>query len=299
MSKTSARQKIFLWLLVGLLPCLAWNLMTFESRSLFHPHSSDFPSDPLAAIARHPLRSRVQEISFMTQDGQILNGWYVPAQQHKPTIVFAHGNGGNIGDRYAMLLPFIQKGYGFLAFDYRGYGKSTGSPSEEGFYKDMQAASRYLQQVQQIPPDQQIAMGESIGSAVAVESASHIPFRAVVIFSTLTNTPAVASHLRDTNGLGWLSCLPITQIMRQRFDSLARMHHIHAPLIIMHGEADSMMPLSMPKTLYAQAGSRHKKLLIIPQAGHNNVLMLGEQRLLPALDALLTETVESPSAQAG
>jgi fermentation-respiration switch protein FrsA (DUF1100 family) len=87
--------------------------------------------------------------------------------------------------------------------------------------------------------------------------------------------------------------------MRQRFDSLARMPHIHAPLIIMHGESDAMMPLSMPKTLYVQAGSRHKKLLIIPQAGHNNVLMLGEHRLLPALDALLTETVESPSAQAG
>lgn len=273
------------------MPGLIWALGAFESHCLFHPGSSDYSANPMAAIAQHPLRNQVQEVFFNTSDGQTVNGWFVPAQTRMPTIVFAHGNGGNIGDRYAMMLPFLRKGYGFLTFDYRGYGKSTGVPSESGFYQDMQAVSDYLQHVQGISPNRQIAMGESIGSAVAVEASTHIPFRAVVLFSALTNTPAVASHLRDTNnGFGWLSVFPIDVIMQQRFDSLAKMNRVHAPLIIMHGSEDAMMPLAMPKALYARAGSVNKKLLIIPQAGHNNVLMLGEYQLLSALDDLLRDT---------
>lgn len=289
MTRLSKRDQIGLGLLVLLLPCLVYVFSTFEGRCLFHPDSSDYPENPMAAIANNPLRQVVKEIYFNTPDGQRLNGWFVPARNRKPTILFAHGNGGNIGDRYSMLLPFIQQGYGFLAFDYRGYGKSTGTPSEAGMYRDMQAASDYLAREKRIQPSEQIAMGESLGSAVAVEAATHIPFRAVILFSTLTNTPEVADYLQNRFGWGWLRIVPLHNIMQQRFDSLSRIKRIHAPLIVMHGDADTMMPLSMPRALYAQATSPNKKLLIIQQAGHNNVLMLGADRLIPVLDALLMD----------
>lgn len=284
------RQKISAALLAVLLPTVVWAFGTLETRCLFYPESSDFPHDPLAAIANHPLRNSVQDVYFETADGVRLNGWFVPPRAGKPTVVFAHGNGGNIGDRYGMIQPFMDKGYGFFVFDYRGYGKSEGNPTEQGLYHDMRAASRYLTTYRNIPASQQIAMGGSLGSAVAIEAATHIPFRAVAVFAAFTNTLAVAEHGRDTNQLGWLGYLPLGLMMHQRFDSLSRIGEIHCPLLIMHGDADAMMPLSMPKALYAKATAPSKKLLIIPGGEHNTVFSAGKHQFFPALEALLQNT---------
>lgn len=274
-------------LLIGAIPLLCIKIRQVEDLNLFHPNEAMYPN-PIVALQRHPLKDCIQAVHFLSKDGTRLDAWYIPPSlDNAPTVVFAHGNGGNIGDRLSVIRIFTKAGYGFLAFDYRGYGKSGGVPSEQGMYQDMEAASRYLATAQHTPIAKQIALGESLGSGVVVDVATRLPFRAVVIYATLTSTPDVAEYLlKDTS---WRA-LPVQLLMTQRFDSLSKIENIHSPLIIMHGTDDHMMPLRMPKTLYAKAKAPYKKLLIIPGAGHNNVLERGAEPLLKSLRQLLNQS---------
>jgi fermentation-respiration switch protein FrsA (DUF1100 family) len=182
---------------------------------------------------------------------------------------------------------FTKVGYGFLAFDYRGYGKSKGIPSEQGLYQDLEATSHYLENVKHVPLSQQIALGGSLGSSVVIDVATRLRFRAVVIYAVLTSAPDVAEYLyQKTN---W-RFFPIKNVMQQRFDSLSKIQKVRSPLIIMHGTADHMMPLWMPKALFNRAAAPYKKLLIIPDAGHNDVLERGINSLQKQLQLLLTQT---------
>jgi uncharacterized protein len=284
-------QNLNRWHLLILALCLLAALRVFEHRSLYAPDLTDYPQNPLDAMTHHPLKASVQEVTITTADHLRLNAWFIPPKDRRPTVVFAHGNGGNIGDRYSMMVPFVQVGYGFLAFDYRGYGKSEGHPSEEGLYRDMEAASQYLAQVQHIPVTRQIAMGESLGSAVAIHSASKNAYRAVILFSSMTAAPAVAEHLQSTDRMGWLGILPLSWLMYTKMDSLSKIGQVQSPLLIIHGEEDTMMPLRMPHALYEKAISvPYKKLLIIPQAGHNDVFYQGRVEWMKALERLMNET---------
>jgi alpha-beta hydrolase superfamily lysophospholipase len=119
-----------------------------------------------------------------------------------------------------------------------------------------------------------------------VESATHIPYRAIVIFSALTSAPEVAEHLKG-KFLPALALIPVRPLMQERFDSASRIAQVHSPLLIMHGEADEMMPLSMPKTLYSRTKVSCKKLLVIPGGGHNTVFYLGEEAFFIELKKLL------------
>lgn len=282
----------------GLLLLIFWAAIgPLENWNLYYPNFGDFPKGPAQALQLKPV-ARLENVYFSTADGVKLNGWFVPpAKATMPTILFAHGNSGNIGDQIGVMQQFIRRGYGFFAFDYRGYGKSEGTPSEKGLFQDITAASDYLSHIRYIPPGQQIALGGSLGSAVVIDAATHIPFRAVIAYSTLTSAPAVADALRDSGKMGWLKILPLQRIMRQTYDSLSKVGHITTPLIIMHGDHDHMMPLSMPKALYAKAASPHKMLLIIPNAGHESVIYQGEATLFAHLTQLLAQTQSATGQQ--
>lgn len=140
-------------------------------------------------------------------------------------------------------------------------------------------------------------MGESLGSGVVVDVATRIPYQAVILYASFTSTPSVASALRDKNGWGWLSFLPLNVIMQQHFDSLSKMQRVTSPVLIIHGDHDEMMPLSMPKALFARALNRHKKLLIIPGAGHNSVFQMGQSRILQTLDSFLSELTQKTTSR--
>lgn len=282
-------KKQWLVLVLVLIGTIAiWNRLVYqlEMQNLFHPNITDYPN-PTQALIHNPLRSKVQDVNFKAKDGTQLDAWYVPAKANCPTIIFAHGNAGNIADRSHVVDLFTKAGYGFLAFDYRGYGKSEGVPSEQGLYQDLEAASHYLENVKQIPLSQQIALGGSLGSSVVIDVATRLHFRAVVIYAVLTSAPDVAEYLyQKTN---W-RFFPIKNMMQQRFDSLSKVQKVRSPLIIMHGTTDHMMPLWMPKALLSKAKVPYKQLLIIPNAGHNDVLELGIDQLLKQLHQLLLET---------
>jgi hypothetical protein len=243
--------------------------------------------DPIQALAFSPLKNEIQDVTFKAKDGTLLDAWYIPPKQDAQTILFAHGNAGNIADRLSAMSVFSNAGYGFLAFDYRGYGRSQGQPSEQGLYWDLEAASRYLATVKKTPLSKQIALGESLGSSVVVDVATRLPFRAVVIFSTLTSISDVAEYFLKEKVWRFL---PGKQLMQCRFNSLSKIAKIHSPLIIMHGMNDLMMPVWMPKALYTKAKTPYKKLLLIPGAGHNDVLELGQDKLLAELRQLLKDT---------
>lgn len=296
MAKVSKlRERISLALLVVLIPGIAWSWSSLESNSLYHPDAGEYPVNPIEAVQGTHLEKQVQDVYFSASDGVKLNAWFVPPKDGMPTVLLAHGNGGNIADRSVILSRFTEKGYGFLMFDYRGYGKSEGVSEEKGLYKDFHAASDYLADKQRIPVSEQIAFGESLGSAVAVEAASGMHFRAVILSPALTSAPATAKHLLQHNLMGVLSFLPTNLIMKQDYDSLSRIGKITSPLLIMHGDADTLTPLWMAKTLYEKSSAAHKKLLIIPGAGHNTVFSRGQDQLLTELESLLEKSRNTAS----
>ena len=288
MAYSVLQKQYVLPLLLALGPLLLGGFLWFERGQLYHPEMAH-EQDPWVSLIGKPLRPHVQEVWFETADHVRLNGWYLPAPAGAPTAVFAHGNAGNLANRYHVVEAFRAHGYGILAFDYRGYGKSEGRPSEKGLYRDMDAASRFLAYQQGVPVEEQIAAGESLGTAVAVEAASRRPYRAVALFAAYTSMPQVAAHVRDTHGLGWLRFVPLTLVMTQRFNALGNIDRVTCPVLILHGEQDALMPTAMPKALYARATTPHKTLLLIPGAGHNEVFFMGQQAFFDALSALLKD----------
>ncbi len=282
------RNRISGIVLVILLVIIGFQLATAENQMLYHPGIGE-ERNPWPEIHNSPIAKKIQQVWFTTQDGLRVNGCYVPARAGMPTAVFAHGNGGTMGGRLYILEAFVEKGYGFLAFDFQGFGVSEGTPSETGLYHDMTAASNFLNS-KGIPVTRQIAVGESLGTAVVVEAASRLPYRAVVLLSALTSAPAVAESMRDHAKLWWLGFVPLSLIMRQHYDSLSRIQRVQAPLLIVHGARDEMMPVSMPKALIAKAGSHQKQLIILPDASHNTVFMVGRTQIMPALAKLLRES---------
>lgn len=245
--------------------------------------------DPWQALRDPALKSRITQVWFPAADGARLNGWYVPAEPGKPTVVFAHGNGKHMADANSPIRAFTDRGYGFLAFDYRGYGKSQGKPSEAGVYRDFEAASRFLVS-HGVPVRDQVALGESLGGGVVIEAATRLPFRAVMVYSTFTAVSDVVSNVRKETRWGKLVPDRIARKMRGRFDSVKKVHRLQSPLLIVGDGTDRLIPDVMSQKLYEAAeGTDHKKLVLVPDADHNNVFVQNADRLIGELEALMTQ----------
>ena len=246
---------------------------------MYQPKLGVNAKDPKLEMRDHwpALRDRYQDVYFNAQDGTRLNGWYVPPKAGKPVIIFAHGNAGDIGTWIGPMYRFTNAGYGFFLFDYRGYGLSKGIAQEKGLYQDMDAASHYLTQTYGILSSQQIAMGVSLGSGAVVDSATRIPYKMVVLMSTFTSMPDVAQSV--------FFPLPMQYFVHQRYDSLSKIDRIRCPLIIAQGDHDTMMPMALTKKLYARATTRHKKLIVVKNAGHNDVIFMGADDVMKAIEA--------------
>ena len=270
------RYRLLPYGLILLVIWLAFPLL--ENKIVFHPEFANPYPVPWDAIeaAGSELSEKVQNVYFESLDGTRLNGWYVAPAKGMPTAIYAHGNGGNMGSRTRMVYHFMTRGYGFLMFDYRGYGSSEGSPSEVGVYQDFEAASHYVEQVHKIPASQQIAVGESLGSAAVVDVASRKSFRQVVLLSAFTSGEDFAIHNIFPVSLDFLT--------RQKFDSVSKINRITVPLVIVHGEDDAMMPMEMAETLYAKAGSKQKTLIKVKNAGHNDAFLMGADQVFAVIE---------------
>ena len=201
-----------------------------------------------------------EDVRLVTTDGLSLHGWYIPAPQPRGTVLFLHGNAGNISHRIDSLQMFHRLGYSTLIFDYRGYGNSSGTPSEQGTYRDAEAAWRYLTERRHIPSCRIVLFGESLGGAVGAWLAARQKPAALVIASGFTSVPDLAQH--------FYPYLPIRLLARIRYNTRENLRAVAAPVLIAHSPEDEIIPFEHGQALYAAANP--PKHLLELAGGHND-----------------------------
>jgi uncharacterized protein len=264
-----------------------------ENQLLYHPVVGGVS---ITNIQDPVLKAKVQDVTFTTTDGVKIHGWYVPPAPGKETIVFAHGNAGNISHREFIMRPSTDQGYGFLAFDYRGFGNSEGVPGEKGLYLDFEAASQFLATQHNTPTTKQIAAGESLGGAVAIDAASKRPYRMLFVLSTFTSLGEIAGKVfENAPVVGSLSKTILPSLLQQEFLSLNKIANIKTPILIAHGDQDQLVPVEMADRLYEGATqSVYKDIVIAEGCDHNNVFMGIPGDLMTGLDRVLSNTQPIP-----
>jgi uncharacterized protein len=201
---------------------------------------------------------------FQSADGTRLHGWYVPHKNPRAFVLYCHGNAGNLSHRLSALNVFNrQVGVSTLIFDYRGYGRSEGKPSEAGILADARAARHWLAEREKIAETDIVLFGESLGGAVAVDLAARDGARALVLEKTFSSMPDVAAY--------HYPLLPVRWAMRTRLDSAAKIANYHGPLLQVHGEPDTIVPTCFGRALH-EAANQPKKLIIYPGCDHNDPL---------------------------
>jgi len=230
---------------------LGWaGLRWFERAYIYFP-AREFTAVPATFGLAH------EELALRASDGVKLHGWFIPeapgngAAARGPlaerglVLLYCHGNAGNVSGRVHKAEVFHRLGLGVLLFDYRGYGRSAGSPSEEGTYRDAQAAWQYLAEVKRLPPEKVVIYGESLGCGVALETALRHPPGALILESAFTSIADMGHEL-----FPWL---PVRWLARTRYDNLAKIPRIRAPVLVMHSSEDRLVPFRMGRALFAAA----------------------------------------------
>jgi len=197
--------------------------------------------------------------TLATADDEKIILWYAPAKAGMPTILYFHGNAGEMGDRPLRFNYYHSHGFGVAYLSYRGYGRSSGSPSEAGLMTDADAAYDWLL-VKGVEPSRIALLGESLGSGVAVQLAAKREVGALALEAPYTSTVEVAAKI-----YWWL---PVRALMKDQFKSIDFIAAVVAPLLIIHGEADELIPVEFGKRLFA-AANQPKELEIVPGFGHD------------------------------
>ncbi len=234
---------------------------------------------PARAVTATPqaVGLRFETWKIPTADGETLAAWFIPAANPQGILVYCHGNGGNIGNRVPYLPIFHSLGLSVVLWDYRGYGQSTGRPSEVGLYQDAKAVMDYLQTQRQIPPAQTVLYGESLGGGVASYLATQYPVRGWVLAGTFTSAVDRAAELYPF--------LPVRWLARSRFDTRARLPQITAPVLVLHSVDDEIIPIHHGRALYAAANP--PKTLVELTGDHNNGFLDNALAYREALAAFL------------
>jgi uncharacterized protein len=201
----------------------------------------------------------VDERWITTADGVRLHAWFAGPEDAPATLVWSHGNAGNIATRAGVLAALAATGLRIVAYDYRGYGRSGGSPSEAGVYRDAEAVWDDVREGG-VPPRRIVCFGESLGGAVAVRLARARPSAAVAVVATFSRLADVARvHFGP---FGWFAA--------GRFDSAAQVADLGAPLLVVHGDRDALVPIHLGRALH-DAARPPKRFLAVPGADHNDV----------------------------
>jgi len=214
------------------------------------------------------------------KNGDRVHGWWLEATQNPiGTLLLLHGNSENISQNLNRALIFHQLGFQILLIDYRGYGRSEGKfPQEAQVYEDVEVALQYLVSQRQLAPQDIIIYGHSLGGAIAINLAQNHPNLAgLIIESSFTSMRSMSDFLG-----GVYNFLPIDWILHQYFDSIQKLPSLSMPIFYIHGTLDETVPYEMSKTLY-EATQGPKKLLIVPEADHNNVAAIGGEDYLQAI----------------
>ena len=219
-----------------------------------------------------------EDLYLTTSDGIKINAWLVKSSNQASTIIFAHGNAGTMGERLMKIKFWHDLGLNILIFDYRGYGRSQGHPTESGIYLDAQAAYDYLQTRSDIDHNRIIAYGASLGGTVMVDLAAKRKLAALMVESSLTSAKDMAHRIYPF--------LP-SFMMSIKFDSFSKIDKITVPKLFLHSKEDHTVPFSMGQALYEKAASPKKFLLIY--GGHNDGGSIHDPRVYEGLTSFLRE----------
>jgi len=256
---------------------LAWlGLRALEPRLLYFPDRQLIATPAVYRLA-------FDDLVLRDQDGTKIHAWLIPAL-HKHTILFCHGNAGNISHRLDKIQKLHALGLDALFFDYRGYGQSEGKPSEAGTYADAEAAYQYLVETKKTPSHQIILYGESLGCAVAVEMARRHPVGGIILESPFTSTAAMARRV-----FPWL---PVQWIVRNRYDNLAKIRELKMPVLIMHSPQDEIIPFKMGRQLFAAAPD--PKQFYDLTGSHNDGYSESGEHYTKAITAFISSGVARP-----
>lgn len=218
-----------------------------------------------------------ETVKFKTGDGVNLSGWYVPADSALLTVLFCHGNGGNISTLLATIKQLHRIGLNILVFDYRGYGDSEGNPDEEGTYLDVEAAREYLVRERGVTDSRLVLVGRSLGGAVASWLAAKHPPRALVLESTFTSLVDLASEIYPY--------LPVRTLLRFEYHTLGRVKNIRSPLLVIHSPTDEVIPYHHGERLFEHANEPKEFMEII--GGHNDGFQISAVQYEEGLKAFL------------
>lgn len=234
---------------------------------------------PDTAVTATPARDGLayEALHLQAADGTRLAAWYVPGRSDGRQVLLLHGNGGNIS-RYLRTVAVLHGlGHSVLALDYRGYGASSGTPSEHGLYQDAAAAFDYLVGQRQVRPADIVVYGRSLGGAVATWLAAERRPGALIVESTFTRLGDVGSYRYP-----WL---PVRLLSRNLFDSVARIADVRCPILVSHGATDTTVPQAFGRALAAAAGAR-ATFIALP-GGHNDAFIQGGSAYYRQLDQFL------------
>ena len=233
-------------------------LRVFEPRLIYFPGNQRTLQSPPASLGLP-----IQRVEFPTDDGVTLVAWAIrSASDSGFWLLMCHGNAGNLSefDRPLHYAGLTRLGLNLFAFDYRGYGESGGTPTEDGLYRDAQAAYRYLREKQGVAPDRIIVFGHSLGSAVAVDLVSRVPVAGLILDGALTSAVERGRELYPY--------IPVRWIAGSRFNSLEKIPKVKVPKLFLHAKGDEVIPLSHGRRLYAAAPE--PKMFVELQGGHGD-----------------------------
>ena len=268
-----------LWsfVVVALLVYLVLGLYLFlsQSRLLYYPEL------PSRAIVATPERVGLsyETVEIRTEDGVRLHGWYLPANADaRAVLLFFHGNAGNISHRLDSLKIFSDLGLDVLIFDYRGYGRSEGEVSEQGTYRDAEAAWRYLTDGRRISGKNIVLFGRSLGAAIAAQLATRHNPGALIMESGFTSAPDLAAP--------HFPLFPVRLLARFGYSAKDYLKSVHCPVLIVHSRDDEIVPIQHGRELFAAA--HEPKGFLEIRGGHNDGFLLSRQSYVAGLDAFLT-----------
>ncbi|OWR42000.1 protein ABHD13 [Danaus plexippus] len=269
-------------------------LYTAQDLLLFYPN--DPPDSRAFVLQPSNYKLPYESVKIKTRDGYKIHMFFIRQltnSNHKPTMIFFHGNAGNMGQRLSNVSGFYHKlGINILLVEYRGYGLSEGTPSEQGLYIDAQTAFDYIMQRDDIDRTKIIIFGRSLGGAVAIDLASRIEYKnkvwALIVENTFTSIPDMARIILKWKCLKWLPMF----CHKNKFMSLHKISEVVCPTLVVCGAGDALVPPRMARELVARCGAPRKRLAALQRGGHDDTWLCGDY--YPALQRFLQRVPPLP-----
>lgn len=263
---------------LALLLLYAVFLVACEDRIIYHPYKY-----PEGIWNPSSFNVKVEDVFFQAKDGTNLHGWYIPSANAQATLLWFHGNAGNLTHRLENIQQLQPLNLNIFIFDYRGYGKSEGKPSEVGIYQDSRAAYDFLIQEKNVVPLESLFLfGRSLGGICAVEVAASNPAAGLILESVFTSAKEMAGKVFPIMPIGWA--------IRSKFSAIEKVPDLKLPKLFLHGTEDEIVPYKLGRKLYS-AAAEPKEFYDIEGAGHNDTYGVGGPEYFSALNRFITDTL--------